>query len=615
MGKQQRKVVYHCYVEPPYFIDKVEIDITDSTMLFYIDSLKNESLVKTGDQYNLEKLKEERVRIDKILKNKGYFYFSPDYLLFRGDTINKGRKMDLHLTIKSGIDKPVLKAWNVNNIKVIDNSVTDSITRMDAVKYKGVSFFTGNYFKPKHLRHLLLFDEGELLTTDNYRITNKNISSLAAFKYASLDVSRDSSRPNFANVTVNLTPNELLNFKSEVNLVAKSNDFAGPGAEVSLTNRNLLGGGEQLIIKANSSIEAWLSKKDDQFLGNYNYELGASAELRFPRFLLLNPSLVSAKYVPNNSIMLESRFINQMQFYKMSFFRLLYGYHWAESAFRNHELNIIDITFQHLLNSTTKFNNMLAENSLLEQSFSDQFLIGTNYTYRYGVPDNDPRRFKTAFTGSLDVAGNLLYGIQRISGKKETEAEPLKFLGTAYAQYVKTTVDYRMYLDISRKDRLAARIGAGIGLPVGNSGALPGIKQYYLGGANNLRAFRFRSVGPGAYAKENASDEALINHSGEIMLLANLENRFKLSRMFEWALFLDAGNIWLASEDIERIGAEFNADTFLKQLAIGWGTGIRYLNPYFIIRVDVGFPLHSPKRISAASDKDAVFHFAIGYPF
>jgi outer membrane protein insertion porin family len=613
-GKQQQKVIYHCYVEPPYFIRDIKVEIKDPVLVNLVDSAKDKSLLHPGDQYNLEKLRAERERIDKLLKNQGYYYFSPDFLIFYSDTIHpKNPTMDLFLNVKPDVDSSFLKPWHVNRVMVVDNSVKDTVSAGDTVVYKDITFLTGKRIKPKLMRHFFLFGKGDLLTSENYSITNKNLSTLNALKYVNLDADPDSAGgSNLVDISVELTPNELYNVKAEGNVVSKSNDFAGPGADLTFTNRNLGGGGEQLILKANGSIEAWLEKKNKEIIGNYNYEFGVSGELKFPRFLLLSPMALSPRYVPDNHIRVDLRYVNQMQFYKMSFFRILYGYRWTESEYRSHELNIIDVTYQHLLNQTDTFNTLINKNSLLKQSFADQFMLGSNYTFQYAVPDKDPRRFKTAFIGSLDLSGNLFYGIQRLTGRKGTETEPLKFLGTQYAQYVKTTVDYRMYLDVTKKDRLAARISAGVGLPVGNSGTLPGIKQYYLGGANSIRAFRFRSVGPGTYA-DTSNSNTLINHSGEIMMLGNIENRFKLTNTLEWAVFLDAGNIWLVKNDTLRTGAQFNSSTFLKQLAVGWGTGLRYLNQYFTVRLDVGFPLRYPNTTDKISN--ALWQFAIGYPF
>ncbi len=611
-GKQQRKVLYHAYVSAPYHLRDISLNIHDTSIVHLMDSVEKETLIQPGNQYNLVKLKAERERIDAVLKSNGYFYFSPDFLLYKADSTVGNRQIDLSLGLKANINPQNTKPWYVNEVLLVDNTVRDSLTINDTVKYKGVAFLTGKLLKPKYFRHFLLFGKGELLTSENYSITNKNLSSLGVFQFANIDAVPDTSGSNLVDVFVDITPNKRNNFRAEADLVSKSNDFAGPGVELAYMNRNLFGGGEQLTIKTNGSIEAWLAKSDKEVVGSFNYEAGISAELKFPRYLIINPNFISSRYIPNNHIRLDYRYINQMQFYQMSFFRLIYGYRWAENEMKSHELNLIDITYQHKLKSTPVFDSLVSVNPLLKQSFADQFMVGTNYTYHYAVPDNDPRKFKSAFTGVIDLSGNLLYGIQRLAGKKQTSEEPLKFLGTTFAQYVKTTFDYRIYLDVSRKNRIAARVSAGLGLPVGNSGTLPAIKQYYLGGTNSIRAFRFRSVGPGAYADTSVAN-ILINHSGEVMLLGNIENRFRIAKSIEWAVFLDAGNIWLAKNDPLRKGGQFNSSTFLKQLAVGWGTGLRYLNQYFIIRVDVGFPLHAPNLIQDVPN--SLWSFAIGYPF
>lgn len=613
-GKKQRKVLYHCYVEPAYHLRNISVDIPDSMIVFLIDSVSDKTLLHPGNQYNLVKLNQERERIDAVLKNKGYYFFSPDFLYYLADSAVGNRQIDLTMIIKQDVDAKNLQPWYIDNVTVLDNSMRDSLTMNDTVNYRGVTFLTGKLLKPKLIRHFILFGKGKLLTTENYSITNRNLASLNAFKYTNLKAVVDSGFEDRVDINIELTPNSRNNFRASADLISKSNDFAGPAVELGYTNRNLLGGGEELTIKTMGNIEAWLQKTDQQVVGNKNFELGASAELKFPRFLFFDPALISSRFIPSNHIRIDTRYTNQMKFYRMSFVRLLYGYRWSETISRSHELNIIDVTYQHVLGQTFIFDSLVNRNPLLKQSYSDQFMVGTNYTYRYAVPDNDPRRFKTAFTAALDVSGNLLHGIQTLLGKKGTTEEPLTFLGTTYSQYVKTTVDYRMYLDVSRKNRIATRISAGVGLPVGNSGTLPGIKQYFLGGANSIRAFRFRSVGPGAYG-DSSKINVLINHSGEIMLLANIENRLKIAKSFEWALFLDAGNIWLVKDDPLRTGARFNRSTFLRQLAIGWGTGLRYLNQYFIIRIDAGFPLYSPNPIRKASDMNTVWNFAIGYPF
>jgi outer membrane protein assembly factor BamA len=392
------------------------MDIPDSMIVHLIDSVHEKTVLHPGDQYNLAKLSQERERIDAVLKTRGYYFFSPDYLYYLADSSVGNRQIDLTMTVKQEVDPKNLQPWYVNKVMVFDNSVRDSLTMSDTLNYKGVTFLTGKLLKPKLIRHFILFGQGKLLTTDDYSITNRNLASLNAFKYTNMKAVVDSGFHDRVDINIELTPNSRNNFRASADMISKSNDFAGPAIELAYLNRNLWGGGEELTIKTSGNVEAWLQKTGQQVIGNRNYELNASAELKFPRFLFIDPAVVSSRFIPSNHIRVDMRYTNQMRFYKMSFLRLLYGYRWSETISRSHELNIIDVTYQHMLDQTFIFDSLVNKNPLLKQSYSDQFMIGTNYTYHYAVPDNDPRRFKTAFTGAVDVSGNLLYGIQSLLG-------------------------------------------------------------------------------------------------------------------------------------------------------------------------------------------------------
>jgi hypothetical protein len=418
-------------------------------------------------------------------------------------------------------------------------------------------------------------------------------------------------------VDINLLSGKSKTFQAEVDIVSKSTNFIGPAIVLSHTNHNLLHGGEQLTFKIGGSIEGWLKKNDaGETLGAYNYELNTTDELNIPRFLLINQALFPPRFIPYTNFTLQLRLVKQVQYYKMAVFRGSLGYRWNESNIRHHELNLADISFQHLFQTTIRFDSLIIKNSLLKRSFEDQFIIGSNYTYRYSLPQTDPRRIKTAFTGTIDVAGNTLHSIQKLLGIKTNPRDSTYHIfGTVYSQYAKLTLDFRSYFSVGRSDKIAIRALAGIGIPLGNSTILPNLKQYFVGGANSIRAFQPRTIGPGNYYPADSS-RALLDQTGDIALQGNIEYRLHMSKILELALFFDAGNIWVARKDPERPGAQFNFNSFYNQLAEGWGFGIRYLNQYFIIRVDVGYPLKLPGAAARIGNwRKAVINLAIGYPF
>lgn len=612
--KHQQQITYHAYLQPPYYLGTIKHDIPDSAVSFLIDSLKQKSRLHPDDQYNLAKLKEERERIDKILKNRGYYYFSPNYLYYVGDSTIGKRHINLLMKLYNDVDPTDIKPWTITKITVVEKASSDTLPYKDTTRVDGVDFIMSKFFNPKILRHFILFHPNDLLTSENYNITNRNLSALVAFLYVNIDAVPDTTEDNKLSIVITITPQKRNHIQAEAGVVSKSNNFAGPNVGLSFVNRNLLGGSEQLTIKVSGSVEAFLQKQNSKMLGRFSYEAGSSAELRFPRFLFFNQSLFSARYTPSNYIRLEGRLTDQVQYYRMSFMNAAYGFRWTETSTKRHEFNLISLSYQHTLQRTDIYDSLLNINPLLKQSFADQFIIGSNYSYQYALPERDKRIFKSAFTGTVDLSGNLLYGLQKAFGMKSENGEPMKFLGAIYSQYVRATLDYRVYIKLLPFDQIATRLNIGAGIPLGNSSTLPAIKQFYLGGANTIRAFPFRSVGPGAYSTTASGDKILINHTGEIELLGSIENRLRFAKRLELALFMDAGNIWIVRNDPLRENAQFN-NSFYKQLAVGWGYGLRYLNDFFTLRVDVGMPMHSPNTFDKISDMKPTFNFAIGYPF
>lgn len=608
--KKKRKVIFNCYLNPPYHISSIQNAIRDSAISRVVDENATGALIHVNSRYDLAKLKEERERIDRILKNYGYFYFSPDYIVYKADSTGASKTIGLKMEIKDAVEPRNLRPWFVNNVVIKNKALTDSGLHADTVNIRDVDLVLGNTFRPKAIRPFLLFGKGDLFTYNKYSQSNKNLSSVGAFKFSNMAITPDSEKINNLNIEIGLSPFDRRSLKVDADIETKSNNFAGPSLGITHTNRNWLAGAEQLILKVNGSVEAYLLKKDTSLLGGFNYELETSAELNVPRFLMINAAKFSQQFIPHTHFKIDLRYINQMQYYRMSFFRFNYGYQWSENETKHHELNPVDINFQHLLGGTINFDTLINKNPLLKQSYADQFMFGSSYIYHYALPASNPKILKTAFIGSIELSGNLLYGINLLFGKNKTVGEPLKLFGTVFSQFAKATADYRVYYSTSRNNTLVSRILVGVGIPMGNSSVLPDIKQYYAGGANSIRAFKLRQVGPGGY-NDTARIHGILNRTGDIRLEGNIENRFKIARQFEIALFLDAGNIWLYENDPMRPVSRFRFNQFYRQLAVGWGYGLRYLNQMFVIRLDVGNPLYSPIPLN----KSPILNFAIGYPF
>lgn len=607
-GTKKYKIVYNCFLKPPYHINEITNAIND-TGIYRLSWLEpKKTLIHPGDRYSLDALKGERERINTIAKRNGYFYFSDQFILFKADSVTvPGKKINLTMQLKDGIDPINLNPWYVNSVLVREKRSNDSVPE-DTTVIRGVTFSSGKTFRPKVLRRFILFSKDELLTSINYNASVKNLSSITAFEFTNMDFGQNMDN-NTVDITIDMVPYKRNNLQAGVNMVTKTNDFAGPGAEVRYLNRNLLKGAEQFTVKVNAGIEGWITRDTVQTIGNYNYDLGTSVELNVPRLLLVNASLLSPWYVPYTNFTLEMKYINQMRFYRMSVFRASYGYRWSETEQKKHSLNLADISYQRISARTARFIALSKPGSLLASSFANQFMIGTNYSYQNMPADNDPRQFKIGFIGFIESAGHLIYALQRLTGTKKGTDSVYNFLGSPYSEYIKTSIDARFYYNISKGNKLATRIYAGIGIPMGNSGILPNFKQYFAGGSNSVRAFKPRTLGPGTYVPQNVEYP---NQTGDIRLEYNIEDRIKLAKQLELALFLDVGNIWLARPDPDRPGSQFSFDNFFNQLAVGWGWGLRYLNQFFILRVDVGYPINVPNPVI---EKNSVLNLAIGYPF
>jgi outer membrane translocation and assembly module TamA len=301
------------------------------------------------------------------------------------------------------------------------------------------------------------------------------------------------------------------------------------------------------------------------------------------------------------------------------------------TAQQEHELDPFSFSFTKVLSTTDAFRLLLLNNPYLRKSFQEQFIIGSNYGYTYNSQIGSVRRSQYYFNGSIQLSGNTLYLVQSLfSGRRSTEENPYTLFGYAYSQYSRFTVEGRYFYDFTKKSKLAARVFGGVGLPTGNSSTMPYVKQFFSGGSNSIRAFQARSVGPGSYRiPDSLAGKAFLDQSGDIKLEANLEYRFTIISVVKGAFFADAGNVWLSQKNAQYPGGEFILDQFQKQLAVGTGAGLRFDFSFFVLRLDLAFPLRKPylpdnqrwviNQIDFGNpswrSQNLVLNIAIGYPF
>ena len=631
--RKTRKVSvdYHISLKEPYTIASLNPLAREDSLSAIINRSLDESLINPGDPYRLEILKEERERINQVVKRQGYFYFHPDYLLFRADTTLEERGVEVFTTLKPDIPPQANKAYRIRNIYVHADYLMDrdfQETSLDTLEVR-MGFYVFDrekQFDPGMLSNAIFFRRGDLYNLEEHDRTLNHLLGLGVFKFVNIRFEETliDSLPAL-DVRLLLTPADKKNISAEILGIARSNHFAGPGLNVNFSNRNAFGGAEQLRFSTNTSVETLIAR--NQKPAN-SVEAGLEGELIFPRFVIpFNISRSAPILLPRTSISLGFNFLSRTDAFNLSSVRLQYGYSWNQKITSNHRLSPLVLNWFNLGKVSDNASLELLESALLRRGLFEQFIIGSEYSLTYNSQLREKRTNDWYFNLNADASGNLARGLLSLVGAGQDEEGSYKILGQAFSQYVRSDLDVRWYHQINRKQRLATRFIAGVGVPIGNSQTLPYVKRFNIGGSNSIRAFQPRSLGPGAYLPPDSLQGRFnLHQSGDIKLELNLEYRFDISRFLKGAFFVDAGNVWRLEEDTLAPGGQFLLDRFYEQIAMGAGTGLRIDVNFFVLRFDFAFPLVVPWEEGFSLQpikpfnkdwrrENLIFNLGIGYPF
>ncbi len=615
-------VTYRLKVPEPYML-KSYIYLPDSSA---IDSLRNslsKSVLKVGLQFDTDLLKKERTRIDKYLKDQGFYHFNESFLVFTMDTNHyKDKGYDLYLSVKKNTSEIAVDRYKIKDITVYpDYSIDESDTLyQDTSSRKGILFMQGeSKFKPKHLEDYILINQGDYFSQEARLATTRRISSMGIFQYVSVRYNTDSLKADsvgLLNANIQLSPYPKHSLRVEMQGVTKSNSFAGPALIVSYSNRNLFAGGEILQISGNSSYETQIVNGSQRGLSSFQFSLDNS--LIIPRIFPFKVKFKWGYSVPKTRFGLNMSFIDRVQYYRLNSFQLEYGFNWNSNEYISQSINPIDLTYSDVSRTTAEFDSILANNTFLAQSFEDQFIPGLTYSFVYNQLTKVEREHRYFFKSTIDISGNLLGLFQ--SGTN-TEV-----LGLPYAQFIKADIDGRHYARVGRDSYWVSRLFVGWSRPYGNSSTLPYIKQYFSGGPNSIRAFKVRSLGPGSY-NAASTGTSFFDQSGDLKLEFNSEFRHPLVSLLKGALFFDAGNIWLVNTNSAIPGGKFTRNWY-RQIAMGFGYGLRLDIEFIVVRFDFATPLRTPYNNASERwiddvgvwkgrgfNNNVVVNFSIGYPF
>lgn len=624
---KEAKVSYVIDMARPYFLDSIAYLKYPHYADSLIQSTRSQSVLKSEENFNVLKLEEERQRLSNLFRNHGYYYYRPEFTSYRADTLQKSGYVSLQVVPRNGIPAEAKKQYYIGNTSVYLTGY-DNEPPTDTLRLRTMTFYYSGKkpgIRPNALMRNVFFRKGELFSQDRQTFTQEAIARMGVFRYSEFRYEPKDTTANGDTLNVNMyaTFDKPYNAELELNMTTKSTDQTGPGAVFKITRNNFQRMGANLSFEVRGSYE-WQTNSNVE--GNSSklnsYELGTSLSLDFPRLILLwkDTDLLRSRYQQKTSFKIYGNLLNRARFFNMLSFGGNVTYDFRKSRTWKHTITPFQLTFNTLMSTTERFDSITATNPSLALSLGDQFIPSMNYTFTY---DNArlKRDYQLWWENSITSAGNVTSLLYAALGKDFSEKNK-KLLGTPFAQFLKLTSEVRALFKVGEKQHIAARLMGGVLWSYGNQTIAPYSEQFYIGGANSLRAFTVRSLGPGTYNPGENTKYGYLDQTGDIKLEANVEYRFPIFGDLYGATFLDAGNVWLMRKDESRPGGELTLKNFAKSIALNTGVGVRYDLTFLVIRLDMGIALHVPYETGKSGYynipkfKDGLgLHFAIGYPF
>ena len=622
-GRNPKKasIQYLVNTGPAYPIDTLYL-LPDSTRLNrMIDSLARADsyLAANAPRYSTDSLSIARTRITNSLRNRGYYFFKPDFIEYLADSVERPMHIQMKMMMASNTPKFMLQPYTAGKVTIHVNRRNGGGTP-DTIQLKNATLIQ---MKPSRLRKQIFDDyvvirPGRTFSVRNMDRTQSYLSRLGIFNDIDINVMPDTAdmAARKLNVDIYCTFDTPLETSLEVNATSKSNSYIGPGLTFGVTNKNIFGGGEQLSVKLTGSYE-WQTGHGRQGSIFNSYEFGAVGQLAFPR-LLIPKFIPRRKYNSNwTRIQLSADLLNRPHYFKMAQFNTSINYDWRVSRHVSNTFTPFKLTYTNLMKTTAGFDSIMTANPAVAQSFKSQFIPQMIYTYMYDRNINPNNNINWTF--SLSEAGNIFWAIYRACGKKGEK----ELFGTPFSQFVKGQTQLVWEHRILPGDNwLVSRVAVGAAHAYANSTEVPYAEQFYVGGANSIRAFTVRSLGPGSYRPPVGQPEENFDRTGTFKFEANVEYRFPIMGPLHGAVFVDTGNIWLLKNDPLRPGGLLQGKTFLKELALGTGAGLRFDISMLVLRADLGVGIHAPYDTGKRGyynmesfKKSLAFHLAIGYPF
>lgn len=634
--KKKLRLKYLVHPGPAYRISHWDYDIQDDSVRRYMAGYASQ-LMHEGMRFDVNTLDQERQQMTNHLQDRGFYRFNKEYVTCTADTVRGTHLVDLtfHIAPYDATSHTTHARYRIGEVNVVTDfdmthAMRQDFARFDSLHYKGLNIFYRErpFLKPEVLSQNIAITPDSFYSDSRLQHTRSSLGRLHAIKYTDIRFQEDAADSTRLDCHVLLSRNKVNSFSAELEGTNSAGDL-GAAASLSYQNRNLFNGSELFTFKVRGAYEAVTGL---QGYSNENYvEYGVEASINFPRFLFPFISAeVRQRTQATSEIGIQFNSQERPEFGRRAA-SVTWGYRWTYKRKWQHRVDVLDLNYVYMpwISSTFReeyLDNPENSNSILRYNYENLLIMKAGYGFTY---HSDGQESRTASNNSYSIrfniesSGNLLYAFSHMLNATRNEDHQYTVANIAYAQYIKTDIDFTKSFRIDHRNSIVFHVGMGVAYPYGNSRILPFEKRYFSGGANSVRGWSVRRLGPGSFAGNDRNID-FINQSGDIKLDLNLEYRTKLFWKLNGAFFVDAGNIWTIRDYEEQPGGAFRFDSFYKQIAVSYGLGLRFDFDYFILRFDAGMKAVNPAYRNSKEHyplihpdfgRDFAFHFAVGYPF
>jgi len=646
--KNKKAEVYYTIISnEPHLIHSYQTEILDDSMRVLSKGDSAKSLIKLNGIFDTDVLAAESKRVLNGFQNIGFYRINKSEIYFEADTSKSVKRVNLKLIVeKENIsDDPALvkerdhQRYTFRNFYFYtdfesqkqlfsENREENIIEKNDTVRVDNQYFISKGKmrYNPELLINMNHINDKGYYSVDLVERTYNELFSLRLFKLINIRFIETSKTDSLGNPTldcvIQLSPSVRQSYSVSLEGTNSLGNL-GIAGNLGYQHKNIFRGGELLDVVLLGATEKQNYGTGDSTTTFNSFESGIETKITLPKFLAPLKTKSLFRYSTPQTLMNLSYNYQRRPDYTRTILRASFGYQWKSSEYTTHRINLVDLNMVKMFAYDSAFVARI-ENLYIKSSYTDHSIAAWNYSYTRNTQNIQKRSDYSYIRASFETAGTMLYGVSKLFDRKLHSRDTLgglkyHFLGTPFAQYLKTDLEYRRGVLIDKYNALVFRAFAGVVMPFGNSDQVPFERKYFTGGANGIRAWPVRTLGPGSY---KANPNEFPNQSGDIKLEANAEYRFAMIGDFEGALFLDMGNIWSLKDN--RPGTEFALTGFYKEIAIGTGAGLRYDFSFVIIRVDLGIKLHDPSMDvgsrwipanSLLTKNNINIAFAIGYPF